>query len=60
MGFKQTIHGFIWPGFVTGTGKLTGILLMGGPESETCDAGNNSEDMADTQMRFLPATLCSS
>ena len=59
MGFKQTTHGFIWPGFVTGRRKLTGILSIEGPESEICDV-NNLQDMAEIQMRFLPATLCSS
>lgn len=60
MGFKETTRGFIWPGFVTGTRKLTGILSVGGPESEICDVVSSSEDMADIQMRFLPATPRSS
>lgn len=60
MGFKRATRDFIWPVFVIGTRKLTGILSMGGPESEICDVVINLEDMAEIQMRFLPATLCSS
>lgn len=33
---------------------------MGGPEAEICGVVNNLEDMAELQIRFLPATLCSS
>lgn len=56
----NNIYGFIWPGFAIGTWKLTGILLIGDPESKICDVANNPVDMAEIQMKFLPEAVCSS